>query len=65
MEQGKLLSTFGATAVDECIPASVPGTVLANLLKNETFGFRDPYFETNLENIPDIYETGREFWTYF
>lgn len=65
MEQGKLLSTFGATAADECIPASVPGTVLANLLKNETFGFRDPYFETNLENIPDIYETGREVWTYF
>jgi len=62
-EQGILLSQAGPSA--ECIPASVPGTVLANLIANGTFGFQDPYFETNLKKIPDIYTTGRDAWTFF
>jgi mannosylglycoprotein endo-beta-mannosidase len=48
-----------------CINATVPGTVLANLLANGTFGFDDPYFEKNLEKIPDINITGPEAWTFF
>eukprot|EP00980_Cylindrotheca_fusiformis_P019309 scaffold6632_cov102-Cylindrotheca_fusiformis.AAC.4 len=65
--QGRWLSTNGPNN-DDCIPATVPGTILSNLLaaKNGTFfGFRDAYFETNLQRIPDIADTGRDAWTYF
>jgi mannosylglycoprotein endo-beta-mannosidase len=63
-EQGIWLSRNGPDK-EECIPAYVPGTVLSNLLTNGRFGFQDPYFETNLKQIPDISVTGRNAWTYF
>lgn len=67
-EQGVQLSKYGPDIEKHCIPASVPGTVLSNLLANGTFfrdGVQDPYFETNLQRIPDIAFTGRDAWTYF
>ncbi len=43
--------------------AVVPGTVLTTLLHNEVFP--DPFFGLNNELIPDIYNTGAEFYTFW
>ena len=49
------------------LPAIVPGTVLNSLVYNNLYP--DPYFGMNnkLESglIPDIYNTGRDFYTYW
>jgi mannosylglycoprotein endo-beta-mannosidase len=45
------------------MPATVPGTVLTTLLNNKKIP--DPFFGMNNELIPDIYETGREYYTYW
>ena len=44
-------------------PAVVPGTVLTTMLKNGQVP--DPFFGMNNEKIKDIYDTGRDFYTYW
>lgn len=43
--------------------AVVPGTVLTTLLHNDVFP--DPFIGMNNELIPDIYETGPEYYTFW
>jgi len=43
--------------------AVVPGTVLTTMLANKEVP--DPYFGMNNELIPDIYKTGRDYYTYW
>ncbi len=43
--------------------AVVPGTVLTTLLHNEKIP--DPFVGLNNELIPDIYDTGRDYYTYW
>ena len=43
--------------------AEVPGTVLTTLLHNHKVP--DPFFGMNNELIPDIYETGPEYYTFW
>jgi len=43
--------------------AVVPGTVLTTLLHNQKFP--DPFYGLNNELIPDIYETGAGFYTFW
>ncbi|WP_200975575.1 glycoside hydrolase family 2 TIM barrel-domain containing protein [Echinicola sp. 20G] len=45
------------------MPATVPGTVLTTLLNNGKVP--DPFYGMNNEKIKDIYETGREHYTYW
>ncbi len=45
------------------MPATVPGTVLTTLLNNKKVP--DPFFGMNNEQIPDIYKTGRDYYTYW
>ena len=45
------------------LPATVPGTVLTSLLNNNKIP--DPFIGMNNEEIPDIYETGRAYYTYW
>lgn len=61
---GEFLSKFGASSNSDCMPANVPGTILSILLENGIYQ-KDPYYETNLESIPDIYDTGPEPWTFY
>ncbi|WP_165044374.1 glycoside hydrolase family 2 TIM barrel-domain containing protein [Dysgonomonas sp. ZJ709] len=44
-------------------PAVVPGTVLTTQLANKEVP--DPFYGMNNERIPDIYNTGREYYTYW
>jgi len=48
---------------DSWMPATVPGTVLTTLLNNKKIP--DPFFGMNNEQIPDIYKTGAEYYTYW
>ncbi len=43
--------------------ATVPGTVLTTLLHNKLIP--DPFYGMNNEQIPDIYTTGRDYYTYW
>ncbi len=43
--------------------ATVPGTVLSTLLDNQLIP--SPYYGMNNELIPDIYDVGNEFYTYW
>ncbi|HEX6715664.1 MAG TPA: hypothetical protein VF088_01055 [Pyrinomonadaceae bacterium] len=43
--------------------ATVPGTVLTNLVQNGIYP--DPYIAENNNLIPDIYNVGRDFYTYW
>jgi mannosylglycoprotein endo-beta-mannosidase len=45
------------------LPAVVPGTVLTTQLANKQVP--DPFFGMNNERIPDIYRTGRDYYTYW
>lgn len=45
------------------MPATVPGTVLTTLLNNHQIP--DPYYGMNNKKIPDIYGTGKDFYTYW
>lgn len=45
------------------MPATVPGTVLTTLLDNNKVP--DPFYGMNNERIPDIYKTGRDYYTYW
>ncbi len=44
-------------------PAIVPGTVLTSMLANKEIP--DPFWGMNNEKIPDIYNTGRDYYTYW
>lgn len=43
--------------------AVVPGTVLTTMLANKEVP--DPFYGMNNKHIPDIYDTGREYYTYW
>ena len=43
--------------------ATVPGTVLTTKLNNKQVP--DPFYGMNNEQIPDIYKTGRDYYTYW
>ncbi len=45
------------------IPAVVPGTVLTTLLENKQIP--SPYYGLNNQQIPDIYNVGKDFYTYW
>ena len=45
------------------LPATVPGTILTTLLENGKVP--DPFYGMNNEEIPDIYDTGRDHYTYW
>ncbi len=49
--------------INNWMPAVVPGTVLTTLLENEKIP--DPFFGMNNEKIPDIYDTGNDYYTYW
>ncbi|UII25415.1 hypothetical protein LVD15_19210 [Fulvivirga maritima] len=49
--------------VSSWLPATVPGTVLTTLLNNKKVP--DPFYGMNNLDIPDIYETGRDHYTYW
>ncbi|HEY9533637.1 MAG TPA: glycoside hydrolase family 2 TIM barrel-domain containing protein, partial [Mucilaginibacter sp.] len=44
-------------------PATVPGTVLTTQLNNKQIP--DPFYGMNNKLIPDIYKTGRDYYTYW
>ena len=52
-----------AYALAGWLPAVVPGTVLTTQLENRQIP--DPFFGMNNQRIPDIYTTGREYYTYW
>lgn len=45
------------------LPATVPGTVLTTLIDNHLAP--DPFYGLNSKQIPDIYTTGRDYYTYW
>ncbi len=45
------------------LPATVPGTVLTTLVNNKLAP--DPFYGMNNRQIPDIYDAGREMYTYW
>ncbi len=45
------------------LPATVPGTVLTTLFNNKLVP--DPFWGMNNKKIPDIYDTGRDYYTYW
>ncbi|OUJ74198.1 glycoside hydrolase family 2 protein [Hymenobacter crusticola] len=53
-------SSFATT---DWAPAVVPGTVLTTQLENKQVP--DPFFGMNNNRIPDIYKTGRDYYTYW
>lgn len=53
-------TSFG---VSGWLPATVPGTVLTTMLNNKQVP--DPFYGMNNKKIPDIYETGRDYYTYW
>ncbi len=50
-------------SIKEWLPATVPGTVLTTLIDNKLMP--DPFYGMNNEKIPDIYTTGRDYYTYW
>lgn len=55
--------TTAPFAAEGWIPARVPGTVLTTLLDNKLYP--QPEFSLNNNLIPDLYETGPGFYTYW
>jgi hypothetical protein len=45
------------------INATVPGTVLTTMLNDKMIP--DPFYGMNNKKIPDIYDTGRDYYTYW
>jgi len=50
-------------SLKDFIPATVPGTVLSMMLANKMVP--DPFYGMNNEKIADIYNTGRDYYTYW
>lgn len=61
-ESGTNLSQT-AYKLQNWMPAIVPGTVLTTLLYNHKIP--DPFYGMNNKLIPDIYQTGRSYYTYW
>jgi mannosylglycoprotein endo-beta-mannosidase len=61
-EQGSKLSNPDFD-ISSWMPATVPGTILTTLLNNKKIP--DPFFGMNNEQIPDIYKTGSDYYTYW
>lgn len=59
---GEQLTSIGFTPSD-WMDAVVPGTILTTLLHNNLIP--DPFFGMNNNKIPDVYDTGRDFYTYW
>jgi hypothetical protein len=59
---GEKISLASYTLKD-WIPATVPGTVLTTLIDNKLMP--DPFYGMNNEKIPDIYQTGPDYYTYW
>ncbi len=59
---GEELST-PRTRLSGWIPATVPGTVLTTMFNDKLIP--DPFYGMNDARIPDIYETGRDYYTYW
>ena len=55
--------TSGKIIMDGWMDAMVPGTILTTLLNNNLIP--DPFFGMNNKLIPDVYETGRDYYTYW
>ena len=55
--------TGGGFNFDGWLDAVVPGTILTTLLRNKQVP--DPFFGMNNTLIPDVYDTGREYYTYW
>ena len=49
--------------LENWMPATVPGTVLTTLLNNNLVP--DPFYGMNNNKIPDIYDTNRNYYTYW
>jgi len=49
--------------LDHLLDATVPGTVLTTLINNKLQ--HDPFWGMNNEKIPDIYNTGSDYYTYW
>src|SRR4030042_2477791 len=45
------------------LPATIPGTVLTTILNNKLIP--DPFYGMNNKKIPDIFNTGRDYYTYW
>lgn len=52
-----------AYALKGWMPATVPGTVLTTLIDNKLMP--DPFYGMNNERIPDIFNVGRDYYTYW
>jgi len=50
-------------ALNGWLPATVPGTVLTTLLNNKLIP--DPFYGMNNKQIPDIYDVGSAYYTYW
>lgn len=50
-------------SLTDWMPAVVPGTVLTSLLSNKRIP--DPFYGMNNKKIPDIYDVGRDYYTYW
>ncbi|TSJ40667.1 glycosyl hydrolase [Mucilaginibacter corticis] len=61
-DKGEAISTTGY-ALNDWQPAVVPGTVLTSQIKNKQVP--DPFYGMNNKQIPDIYRTGRDYYTYW
>jgi hypothetical protein len=48
---------------EDWLPATIPGTVLTTLLNNQLVP--DPFYGMNNELIPDIYDSGIAYYTYW
>ncbi len=60
---GEELSSKSTEQFNDWQPAVVPGTVLTTLLANKKIP--DPFYGLNNEAIKDIYDTGRDHYTYW
>ena len=64
-----LASTNGVSWVacrsGKCFPSTVPGTAFIALLDNGEFpNVTDPFLDDTLKFVPDISETGSDFWSF-
>jgi beta-galactosidase/beta-glucuronidase len=50
-------------STEDWLPATVPGTILTTLLNNGKVP--DPFYGMNNELIPDIYDSGNAYYTYW
>jgi mannosylglycoprotein endo-beta-mannosidase len=62
MADGTEITSEGFRA-EGWMDAVVPGTILTTLLQNKLIP--DPFFGMNNTLIPDVYETGRDYYTYW